>query len=80
MSISQINKDIRDIKERLDIIERQLPDRSYLRTMDLNLLSSEEYSPKIPFDVGKLKNKKSKKHKSKKSKRKVKKQTKRRKR
>ena len=49
MSISQINKDIRDIKERLDIIERQLPDRSYLRTMDLNLLSSEEYSPKNSF-------------------------------
>jgi hypothetical protein len=71
---TKIYKEIRDIKERLDIIERQLPDRSYFGTVDLNMLSSEEYSPKIPFDIGQSKNKKSKK--SNKSKRKGKKQTK----
>jgi len=71
MSISQINKDIRRINERLDIIERQLPDRSYSGSAALNMLSDEEYSPKIPFDVAELKNKKSKR-KRKKSKRKKK--------
>lgn len=79
MSISQITKDIRGIKERLDIIERQLPERSYSGSAALNMLSDEEYSPKIQFNVGKLKNKNLKKHRSKKSKRK-KKQTKRKKR
>ena len=73
---TKINKEIRDIKERLDIIERQLPDRSYFGTVDLNMLSSEEYSPKIPFDMGKSKNKKSKRNRKKKSKKKIKKKTK----
>jgi len=72
MSISQINKEIRRINERLDIIERQLPDRSYSGAAVLNMLSDEEYSPKIPFDVAKLKNKKSKRKKRKKSNRKKK--------
>jgi len=76
MSISQITKDIRRINERLDIIERQLPDRSYSGSAALNMLSSEEYSPKIPFDIGKSKNKKSKRKRKKKSKKKIKKQTK----
>ena len=71
MSISQINKDIRRINERLDIIERQLPDRSYSGSAALNMLSDDEYSPKIPFDIAKLKIKKSKR-KRKKSKRKKK--------
>lgn len=71
MSISQITKDIRGIKERLDIIERQLPERSYSGSAALNMLSDEEYSPKIQFNVAKLKNKKSKR-KRKKSKRKKK--------
>ena len=71
MSISQITRDIRIIKERLDIIEKQLPDRSYSGSAALNMLSDEEYSPKIPFDVAELKNKKSKR-KRKKSKRKKK--------
>jgi len=76
MSISQINKDIRRINERLDIIERQLPDRSYSGSAALNMLSDDEYSPKIPFDIAKSKNKKSKRKRKKKSKKKIKKQTK----
>ena len=80
MSISQINKDIRNIKERLDIIERQLPDRSYSGSAVLNMLSDDEYSPKIDFDVAELKNKKSKKRKKSTKIKKKKKQTKRKKR